>query len=127
MAAEPEDRGAATERAIGEKQMSTAMGTQQSPVLIMVELHNLAANGSSKLKAFADVTLVFDELGLMKLCGFSIFQGGENQLPRVSPPARKGKGNGSQYYDMVMLMGKIHKLVQEEILKEYTAQVRSKQ
>ena len=83
-----------------------------------------AANGSSTtLKAFADVTLVFGDLGL-KVSGFSIFQGGENELPRVSPQARKGKGNGSHYYNTVMLMGRLQRLVYEAVLSEYTAQVR---
>src|SRR5215472_2839715 len=101
--------------------MSTATVTQHSPVSITVELHTLAANGSSsKLKASADVTLVFGELGLVKLCGFSVFQGAENQLPRVSPPARKG--NGSHYYATVMLMGKLQKLVYEAVLTEYAVQ-----
>lgn len=105
--------------------MSTPTVTQQSPVSITVEFHNVAVNGSSsKLKAFADVTLVFAELGLIKISGFSIFQGDENQLPRVSPPARKGKGDGSPYYPTVTLMGMLQRLVHEAVLTEYAAQVR---
>jgi len=77
-------------------------------------------NGSiSKLRARADVSLALGGDGVIKICGFSIFQHDENQLPHVSPPARAGNG---KWYDTVMLVGRIHKLVVEAVLEEYEHQ-----
>ena len=87
---------------------------------ITVELR-LAANSSSpKLKAFADVTLPLDELGLLKLCGFSVVQAAENTPPRVVPPARKGE---YRYFDIVFLIGKIRQVVDSAVLAEYERQL----
>ena len=90
-----------------------------NPESITVELR-LAANPSSpKVKAFADVTLPFGELGLLKLCGFSVVQGAENTPPRVVPPARKGE---QRYFDIVFLIGKIRHVVDDAVLAEYRRQ-----
>ena len=90
-----------------------------NPESITVELR--LANGSSpKVKAFADVTLPLGELGLLKLCGFSVVQGAENTPPRVVPPARKGE---QRYFDIVLLIGKIRKVVDDAVLAEYTKQL----
>ena len=92
---------------------------RMNPDSITVELR-LAANASSpKIKAFADVTLPLDELGLLKLCGFSVVQGAENTPPRVVPPARKGE---QRYFDIVLLIGKIRKVVDDAVLAEYRTQ-----
>ena len=91
-----------------------------NPDSITVELR-LAANASSpKLKAFADVTLPLGELGLLKLCGFSVVQGAENTPPRVVPPARKGE---QRYFEIVLLIGKIRKVVDDAVLAEYAKQL----
>jgi hypothetical protein len=90
-----------------------------NPDSITVELR--LANGSSpKVKAFADVTLPLGELGLLKLCGFSVVQGAENTPPRVVPPARKGE---QRYFEIVLLIGKIRKVVDDAVLAEYTKQL----
>ena len=91
-----------------------------NPDSIMVDLR-LAANDSiPKLKAFADVTLPLGELGLLKLCGFSVIQPAENHLPRVVPPARKGE---HRYFDVVLLIGRIRKVVDDAVLAEYGRQL----
>lgn len=60
----------------------------------------------------------------MKLCGFSLFEGGENQPLRVAQSVRKGNGsNASRYFDTVVLMGKIRRLVDEAVRTEYGAHV----
>lgn len=92
-----------------------------TPDSITVDLR-LATNGgaSPKLRAFADVTLPLGELGLLKLCGFSVVQAAENHLPRVVPPARKGE---HRYFDVVLLIGKIRKVVDDAVLAEYRNQL----
>ena len=89
---------------------------------IMVELRLAASTSSPKVKAFADVTLPLGELGLLKLCGFSVVQGAENTPPRVVPPARKGD---QRYFEIVLLIGKIRKAVDSAILAEYESQLGS--
>jgi DNA-binding cell septation regulator SpoVG len=88
-----------------------------SPDSISVELR-LSNGSNSKLKAFADVTLPLGELGLLKLCGFSVVQR-EGNLPRVVPPARKGE---QRYFDVVLLIGKIRRIVDDAVLTEYGKQ-----
>ena len=91
-----------------------------NPDSITVELR-LAVNAfSPKVKAFADVTLPLGELGLLKLCGFSVIQGEENTPPRVVPPARKGE---HRYFETVLLIGKIRKAVDDAVLAEYRSQL----
>jgi DNA-binding cell septation regulator SpoVG len=93
-----------------------------NPDSITVELR-LAANASSpKVKAFADVTLPLGDLGLLKLAGFSVVQGVASTPPRVVPPARKGD---QRYFDIVFLIGKIRKVVDDAVLAEYEKQVGS--
>jgi len=87
---------------------------------ITVELRLAGSTSSPKLKAFADVTLPLGELGLLKLCGFSVVQGMENTPPRVVPPARKGE---HRYFEIVLLIGKIRKVVDDAVLAEYTRQL----
>jgi len=89
-----------------------------NPDSITVELR-LAAKSNPKLKAFADVTLALGELGLLKLCGFSVMQMVDGDPPRIVPPARKGE---QRYFDVVLLIGKIRKIVDEAVLAEYTKQ-----
>lgn len=90
-----------------------------NPDSITAEIR-LATNGSTKLKAFADVTLPLGELGLLKLCGFSVIQPAEENPPRVVPPARKGE---QRYFDVVLLIGKIRKAVDDAVLTEYSRQL----
>jgi DNA-binding cell septation regulator SpoVG len=87
---------------------------------ITVELRLAANPNSPKVKAFADVTLPLDDLGILKLCGFSVVHGAENILPRVVPPARKGE---QRYFDIVFLIGKIRQVVDGAVLAEYNRQV----
>ena len=86
---------------------------------ITVDLRLASSASSPRLKAFADVTLPLDELGLLKLCGFSVIQN-ENASPRVVPPARKGE---QRYFDIVLLIGKIRKAIDDAVLAEYERQL----
>jgi len=72
------------------------------------------ANGDGKTRAFADVTLPLGEPGLLKLSGFSVIDTGSEL--RVVPPARKGK---SKYFEVVSLIGKIRRMVDDAVLAEY--------
>jgi len=69
---------------------------------ITVELR-LAKPGEAT-RAFADVTLALGESGTISVFGFSLI----GEPPRVVPPARKGK---QQYFDSVLLSGKVKTLV----------------
>ena len=72
-------------------------------------------DNTSKVKAYADVTISLGTDGLVKVSGFSIFVG-DNGKARVAPPARKGD---RRYFDVVTLMGKIQSLVEAAVLAEY--------
>ena len=91
-----------------------------NPDSITVELRLAVNQSSPKVKAFADVTLPLGELGLIKLCGFSVVQGAENTPPRVVPPARKGE---QRYFDIVFLIGKIRNVIDTAVLTEYERQL----
>jgi hypothetical protein len=69
---------------------------------ITVEVRLAKPNGT--VKAFADLTLALGECGTISLYGFSVI----GAPPRVVPPARRGK---QQYFDTVLLSGKVKTLV----------------
>ncbi len=75
-----------------------------------------------KTKAFVDVTLPLGGDGVAKLSGWSVIQT-NGQPPRVVPPARKGK---YRYFDVVALIGKIHSLVDEAVLREFERQTKAR-
>jgi len=87
-------------------------------VAVEMRLTNLE-NG--KVKAFADVTIPLGSDGLIRLSGFSVIES-DGKLPRVAPPARKGK---MRYFEVVGLIGKIHSIVDEALLTEYERQKKS--
>jgi DNA-binding cell septation regulator SpoVG len=72
------------------------------------------ANREGKVKAFADVTFALGEAGVLKLSGFSVIDTGAEL--RAVPPARKGQ---TKYFEVVALIGKIRRMVDEAILAEY--------
>jgi hypothetical protein len=69
---------------------------------ITVEVRLAKPGGATR--AFADVTLELGESGTISMYGFSLI----GEPPRVVPPARKGK---QQYFDTVLLSGKVKTLV----------------
>jgi hypothetical protein len=69
---------------------------------ITVEVRLAKPGGTTR--AFADVTFALGESGTMSVYGFSLI----GEPPRVVPPARKGK---QQYFDTVLLSGKLKTLV----------------
>lgn len=75
----------------------------------------LTANGSSKLKARADVVLRVE--GFIELLGFAVIELDGGSL-LVKPPSRQGKVP-DQYFPTVALRGKINTLIEAEILAEY--------
>lgn len=87
---------------------------------ISIEMR-LANGESSKVKAFADVTLPLGADGLIKLSGFSVVQSDGKPL-RAVPPARKGN---QRYFEVVSLIGKIRPVVDAAILAEYERQTKA--
>jgi hypothetical protein len=83
--------------------------------LLLSMLVNVRPNKSdkSKAKAYADVTLVFDD-GELKLVGFSVIDYGDRLC--VYSPANRGI---SQWFPLIDLKGQLRQRIEAEIIRAY--------
>jgi hypothetical protein len=85
---------------------------------ISVELRLSPKQGSSNVKAFADVGIPLGDCGAVNILGCSVLEMA-NKPPRVMMPARKGQ---KTWFDIVELAGKIRSMVEAAVLAEYERQ-----
>jgi DNA-binding cell septation regulator SpoVG len=74
----------------------------------------MSSNGS-KLRAYADVTISFGLDGMIKTCGFSIFENNSGTLG-VRTPSRRGD---RKFFDVVTLSGRIRGMIEAAVVTEY--------
>ena len=77
---------------------------------------------SNAVKAVCDVTIHFEELGVIEVSGFRVIER-DGKTPWVSAPSRQGK---TTWFDVVKLQGPINSAVMQAILREYQRQSQSK-
>lgn len=73
---------------------------------------------SNAVKAVCDVSIHFEELGVIDISGFRVIER-DSKAPWVSVPSRQGK---TTWFDVVKLHGSINSAVMEAILREYQRQ-----
>ncbi|MGC9995684.1 MAG: hypothetical protein ABSE79_10205 [Terriglobia bacterium] len=78
---------------------------------------------SNAVKAVCDVSIHFQELGVIEVCGFRVIERDE-KTPWVSAPSRQGERT---WFDVVKLRGPIKSAVEEAILREFDRRRRESQ